>query len=205
MQKTMPFMGVTHGGNEGKSSEKPSHAPLAAMGVEGVEGSTLIGLVKRNKEDETKGHNSGSQALGCNHENGMDSGLGLNKGSIFPFQGKESLTKPTTQKEDGDVSMREKGNQQKEEPHFNFLLASNVNDSKREESPVQNKEAKGPMAMCFNEELGWVAETLGPKSGHWKRLVRMAQIKEENMGVDQLGSKRPGPVSTMELEQNTVV
>nr|POE57175.1 uncharacterized protein CFP56_01831 [Quercus suber] len=202
-QRFGPSMGVTHGGNEEKFSAKPSHAPLAARGVEGVEGSTLIGLVKRNKEDETKGLVSGSQAPGGNHENGMDSGLGLNKGSIFPCQGKESLTKPTTQKEVGDVSMREKVNQQKEEPHFNFLLAPNVNDSKREESPAQNKETKGPMAMCFNDELGWVAETLGPKSGHWKRLARMAQIKEENMGVDQLGSKRPGPISTMELEQNT--
>ena len=52
------------------------------------------------------------------------------------------------------------------------------------------------MAMCFNEDSGWVAETLGSKSGHWKRLARMAQSKEESMGLDQLGSKRIGPVPT---------
>ena len=61
------------------------------------------------------------------------------------------------------------------------------------------------MAMCFNEDSGWVAETLGSKSGHWKRLARMAQSKEESMGLDQLGSKRISPVPTQELEQNMVV
>ena len=61
------------------------------------------------------------------------------------------------------------------------------------------------MAMCFNEESSWVVENLGPKSGHWKRLTRMVQSKEESMGLDQLGSKRPDHVPTMKLEQNTVV
>ena len=61
------------------------------------------------------------------------------------------------------------------------------------------------MAMCFNKESGWVAKILGPKSRHWKRLTRMAQSKEESMDLDQLGSKRPGPIPIMKLEQNTVV
>ena len=29
-----------------------------------------------------------------------------------------------------------------------------------------------PLTMSFDQEKGWVAETLGPKSGHWKRLAR---------------------------------
>ena len=74
-----------------------------------------------------------------------------------------------------------------------------------DENPVKNEEGKGPMAMCFNKESGWVAKILGPKSRHWKRLTRMAQSKEESMDLDQLGSKRPGPIPIMKLEQNTVV
>ena len=60
------------------------------------------------------------------------------------------------------------------------------------------------MAMCFNEELGWVAESLGLKSGHGKRLATKAQSKEESMGLDQLGSKRLGSLPFQELEQNTL-
>ena len=62
--------------------------------------------------------------------------------------------------------MWEKGAQQREEPHFNFCLAPRLEGPKGEESPFKNEEVKGPMAMCFNEELGWVAESLGLKSGH---------------------------------------
>ena len=167
-----------------------------AVGVEGVKGSKVKGLGSRNKEDKTNGHDSGNHAPGNIHENEMDSGLGLNTGSIFPFQGKESLTKPTTQNEVGDDLKWEKGIQQKEETQFNFILAPRLKSPRGDESPVKNEEGNGPMAMCFNEDSGWVAETLGSKSGHWKRLVRMAQSKEESMGLDQLGSKRIGPVPT---------
>lgn len=58
------------------------------------------------------------------------------------------------------------------------------------------------MAKCFNEELGQVTESLGPRSEHWKRLARKAQCKEESTGLDQLGSKRTGPVPIQEPEQN---
>lgn len=61
------------------------------------------------------------------------------------------------------------------------------------------------MAMCFNKESGWVAKILGPRNGHQKRLTRMAQSKEESMDLDQLGSKKLGPIPTMKLEQNRVV
>ena len=165
----------------------------------------MNGLGNKNKTDGTKGHDARNQAPGCIHENSMDSGFGLNNGSIFPFQGKESLTKPTTQNEDVDDLTWGKGTQQKEEPQFNFLLAPSLKGLRGDENPVKNEEGKGPMAMCFNEESGWVVKNLGPKSGHWKRLTRMVQSKEESMGLDQLGSKRHGPIPTMKLEQNTVV
>ena len=41
--------------------------------------------------------------------------------------------------------------------------------------PISKKE--GPMAMTYEIEMGWVAETLGPTSGHWKRRACVGQAK----------------------------
>ena len=84
-QSFWPSMGDKQGGSDGKLSGKPSHAPPVAVGVDVVEGSALNGLGNRDKEDRTKVHDARDQAPGCIHENGMDSGFGLNKGSIIPF------------------------------------------------------------------------------------------------------------------------
>ena len=78
-------MGDKQGENVGKLSGKPSHALPVALGVEVAEGSAMNGLGNRDKEDGTKGHDTRDQAPRCIHENGMDSGFGLNKGSIIPF------------------------------------------------------------------------------------------------------------------------
>ena len=84
-QSFWPSMGDKQGGSDGKLSGKLSHAPPVAVGVDVVEGSALNGLGNRDKEDRTKVHDARDQAPGCIHENGMDSGFGLNKGSIIPF------------------------------------------------------------------------------------------------------------------------
>ena len=60
----------------------------------------------------------------------------------------------------------------------------------------------GPMAMRMDSEMGWVAEELGPKSGHWKRLARAAHVaspKKEGP-KDKILGKRPGPTSVKVLE-----
>ena len=49
-----------------------------------------------------------------------------------------------------------------------------------------------PMALCYKENMGWVAEHLGPKSGHWKRITREAceakpkRIRAQEKGKDQV-------------------
>ena len=35
-----------------------------------------------------------------------------------------------------------------------------------------DKEEDGPIAMTYDIDQGWVAEVLGPTSGHWKRKIR---------------------------------
>ena len=60
----------------------------------------------------------------------------------------------------------------------------------------------GPMAMRLDSKLGWVAEELGPKSDHWKRLARAAHLaspKKEGT-KDKILGKRPGPNSVKVLE-----
>ena len=119
-------MGDKQGRNDGKISEKLSHAPPVVVRVDGMVGSTMNDLGNRNKQDGTKGHDARNQAPGCIHDNGMDIDFRLNNGSIFPFQGKESLTKPTTQNEDVDDLTRGKGTQQKEKPQFKFLFGAKL-------------------------------------------------------------------------------
>lgn len=50
------------------------------------------------------------------------------------------------------------------------------NDPK--ENLKSKEEVLGPMAMTFSKEVGWVAEKLGPKSGHWNCLARKAHAKD---------------------------
>lgn len=111
-----PSMGDKHCSNEGKLMEKNPHAPPATKGLGGDKGSTINGLGSRNTEDETNGSIPGNQKPGNIHEKQKDSGIRLNTGSIFPFQGKENLIKPTTQKESGEDMMWEIETQQREEP-----------------------------------------------------------------------------------------
>ena len=64
--------------------------------------------------------------------------------------------------------------QRKSEAQFVFQMAPRLEGPEKEGSPIREEVATGLMAMCFDEKLGWVAETLGPKSIHWKRLARKA-------------------------------
>jgi len=45
---------------------------------------------------------------------------------------------------------------------------------------------------------------LGPKSGHWKRLTRKAQNKDENGELDHTSKKRSSPLPSQELEPSTL-
>ena len=58
--------------------------------------------------------------------------------------------------------------------------------------------------MSFNKDKGWVAETLGPTSGHWKRLARQNN-KPSPVKKDSLEKlKRSGPVPLQELDPNAL-
>ena len=49
--------------------------------------------------------------------------------------------------------------------------------------------------MCYVEEKGWIAKTLGPSSRHWKRLAREVKSKSESEGKSLIKVKREGLTS----------
>ena len=68
------------------------------------------------------------------------------------------------------------------------------------------KECKeGPMAMQFDPEVGWVANKLGPTSGHWKRKARVGPDEEMREVIGPLQKKREGDLILREIDQNVGV
>ena len=58
------------------------------------------------------------------------------------------------------------------------------------------------MAITYEEEVGWVADKLGPTSGHWKRRARANPSLENNKSLGPNKKKREGS-SLEEIVQST--
>ena len=61
------------------------------------------------------------------------------------------------------------------------------------------------MAMTYEMEMGWVADTLGPTSGHWKRRARAGQAKGKEKAVSPVKKKRGVVTPFGVLDQNVLV
>lgn len=83
-------------------------------------------------------------------------------------------------------------------------MAPNLNGGTDGRGPKESNKENGPMAICFDDEMGYVAEKLGPKSGHWKRLARMAHVASLTKEKDQIMRKRTSSIQLQELEPNVV-
>ena len=59
-----------------------------------------------------------------------------------------------------------------ESPSFVFNVGQPTGEHQDVEKPDKVEVAQGPMAMCYKEDVGWIAECLGPMSRHWKRKAR---------------------------------
>lgn len=51
--------------------------------------------------------------------------------------------------------------------------------------------------------MGWVAERMGPKSGHWKRRARAGIEKGKRVETSPIQRKRAGLTPVIELDQKT--
>ena len=61
-----------------------------------------------------------------------------------------------------------------------------------------------PLAMSFDQNKGGTAETLGPNSGHWKRIVRQTSKLSPAKRVSLGKAKRCAPVPLLELDLNAL-
>ena len=66
---------------------------------------------------------------------------------------------------------------QVEIPKFTFEAVQKENAVGNQMGLDLTNEREGPIAMMYDMELGWVAEALGPTSGHWKRKARESKSK----------------------------
>ena len=49
---------------------------------------------------------------------------------------------------------------------FEFQMAPTMEGIQNIKAHKVKERGSGPMALCYKENMGWVAEYLGPKSGH---------------------------------------
>ena len=64
---------------------------------------------------------------------------------------------------------------------------------------------EGSMAMTYEMEMGWVVETLGPTSGHWKRRARAGQAKGKEKAISPVKKKKGVVTPFSTLDQNILV
>ena len=90
----------------------------------------------------------------------------------------------------------------KEYPAFKFELGPTDRIGKVlvGSDPISKEE--GPMAMTYEMDAGWVAESLGPTSGHWKRKARVGQAKGKEKVESPVQMKRGMVIPSGVLDQN---
>ena len=148
-------------------------------------------------EDEKFNQENGKSSLPQEKRNGGLDNSGLN-----------SLTGnlPTAENE-GDMQWektKSKGEDSKQKEKERHTESGSVMGLETTQAIPWAEEASSPLAMSFNKEKGWVAETLGPTSGHWKRLARQNNKPSPAKRDSPEKLKRGGPVPLQELDPNVL-
>ncbi|KAL0011343.1 hypothetical protein SO802_006451 [Lithocarpus litseifolius] len=71
-------------------------------------------------------------------------------------------------------------------------------------SPSGLEVEQGPLALSYGENTGWIAETLGPNSKHWKRLAWEGNKSSNTDVKGQVNTKREGPTPLCEIDPNAM-
>ena len=100
------------------------------------------------------------------------------------------------------IRLEETKSGEKEYPMFKFKLGPTGGSGEAlvDLDPASTEE--GPMAMTYEMDSGWVAEPLGPSSGHWKRRARVGQAKGKEKLESPGKMKRSLITSSVGLDQN---
>ncbi|KAK7837548.1 hypothetical protein CFP56_021109 [Quercus suber] len=177
--------------NRGWAASKPegsktrvTHAPKEGSGVGTEPESTQAPLGTCVIENETRKEGLRGQVTECEHETGKGSCIGEKAKGITTTSGKEGKRGLGTQNEAIEVMQWETGTLHGEANVFEFQMAPTKEGIQNIKAQKVKEHGSGPMALCYKDNIGWVAEHLGPKSGHWKRIKREAcEAKpKENMG-----------------------
>lgn len=79
---------------------------------------------------------------------------------------------------------------QAEIPKFSFEPVNEMQEGGSFVGSGLSRDEEGPRAMTYDMESGWVAEVLGPTSGHWKRRAREGKAKGKRKGPKPSGEKK---------------
>ena len=182
------------------------HAQGGSVEQEKVSESQLPYQGDSDREEEITEGGLESRKQRGDHERGKEINLGEHSQGISANLVKENRVGLWAKNQAMEGMHWEKETKNEIEAPFEFRVAPKDKGGDAEVGLVSVDKVKGPMAMSLDDQLGWVAEELGPKSGHWKRLARMAHgaspIKEKEK-ITILG-KRPSPIPIQELESSGV-
>ena len=196
---------IMDGGGE---KDKTLHAPGRSLGQGKSLDSALPSVKASVRGDETtEGGKEGNKLKG-DHEKGKETSLGEQPTEVITNLDEENIEGLYDQKLTREVMQWEKGIEPVTETLFDFRVAPKLDDSREAMGLASVVKDKGPMAMSYDVNMGWVAETLRPRSGHWKRLARKAREispTEEPKEETRLG-KRSGtsPSHDVEADSNTL-
>lgn len=98
----------------------------------------------------------------------------------------------------------ENATQHERESRFDFILAPTTLEGITMQGPDPDKIELGPMAMTYEQGVGWVAEKLGSKNGHWKRLATNTKPKTSDTDLDPINQKREGPTPLFDLDPHII-
>lgn len=193
--------------NRQRSTTSETRKPVESLCVTGAEegrvGDHVI-MLSNTEHNNSAGERSRfdtQRDLGSVlHESGKVNGsLGkvMEKGAHL---GETFLEIPTTQT-DMKVDMQwEKAIVENAKPTFEYTLAPNSSSmlSRVEEGILRS--TLGPMAMKYDQTVGWVAEKMSPNCIHWKRLAREIKSGSSTKDASPTSLKREGPTPLVELD-----
>ena len=192
----------------GGEKDKTLHAPGRSLGQGKISNPALPRMEASDSGDETTEGGQESRKQKGDHEKGKETSLGEQPTGVIANLDEENTEGLWAQKQMREVMQWEKGTELVIEKPFDFRVAPKVDGSREVVGLASVDKDKGPMAMSYDVSLGYVAEPLGPQSGHWKHLARKAReispTKEPKEEI-RLG-KRPGmsPSLAIEIESNTL-
>ena len=148
----------------------------------------FLGEKKLECTSQTQGDSDGRKEI--YHEMGL-----VNSNDVIPKTSNAILVKESVGEADlnSEADVSEQGVMetfQGDVPKFKFEVVRKEKELGNDSGLELYKEEEGPIAMTYDMDQGWVAEVLGPTSGHWKRKTREGQPNGKAKELSPVKKKR---------------